>query len=541
MARRHARGCVQFEYDCYYEPAQKRRQLRMSSPTQRTAKLDTEESLQHFEESSPTPSADDDIERFGSREANSSAAFVRKLAVSIDPANAPPLHLFAWNLFMGTRKVHGYQPVARPITSIVSRATMESLFTIYLDKFDRCYGFINKQQVAQRIQARWQTDIADGPYDAILCGIAAAGYLFSCRETVSLEMDLIESAKQILDRWSDLEVSVDIVQGWVLRVAYMRMTAAPHAAWVASCTMMHLIDAARLHIETENIALPDSPAAPVNEEERELHRRIVGIARHSNVWLSFDLGRSRVALHNSKFALPTTRPHGDFTTELLRILPLAESLDPQRDVSLSELKSLLKEVLSQQHTEPPSVLAQTNMTMLICRRLRALDVQLTGSLLDDVLALTARSLRGAQAMLNASSPWHHVANVPFQVVCILLAIDSPAAIGQLGDAIKTLSNVSQGYNTDATREALNTACLLVWLQQKRKEKDTQSLTDILSAYSPAPQPFDQTTNLALDPLWSAGVGQAWAGTDSTWLDSLVNDMPNLQGLDFTQLLEQGFQ
>jgi len=144
-------------------------------------------------------------------------------------------------------------------------------------------------------------------------------------------------------------------------------------------------------------------------------------------------------------------------------------------------------------------------------------------------------------MLNASSPWHHVANVPFQVVCILLAIDSPAAIAQLGDAIKTLSNVSQGYNTDATKEALNTACLLVWLQQKRKEKDTQSLTDILSAYSPASQYPDLTANAVLDPMWSAGVGQAWAGTDTTWLDSLVNDLPNLQGLDFSQLLEHGFQ
>lgn len=38
-----------------------------------------------------------------SLEANSGAAFVRKLGLRIDPARAPRLHLFAWNV--GERRV----------------------------------------------------------------------------------------------------------------------------------------------------------------------------------------------------------------------------------------------------------------------------------------------------------------------------------------------------------------------------------------------------------------------------------------------------
>ncbi|CAI4217744.1 unnamed protein product [Parascedosporium putredinis] len=38
-----------------------------------------------------------------SLEANSGAAFARKLALKIDPKNAPRMHLFAWNPFLGSR------------------------------------------------------------------------------------------------------------------------------------------------------------------------------------------------------------------------------------------------------------------------------------------------------------------------------------------------------------------------------------------------------------------------------------------------------
>jgi hypothetical protein len=141
--------------------------------------------------------------------------------------------------------------------------------------------------------------------------------------------------------------------------------------------------------------------------------------------------------------------------------------------------------------------------------------------------------------------------VPFQIVCILLAFDTPGSIAQLGNAIGVLKNAAQLYETEAAREACNTACLLVLLHQKRKEADTKSLSNVLQAYSPAPfaaaAPLQNNNSsssaaaLATAPYPAGPAGGEANGfhswNDSSWLDDLMTDMPNLQGFDIGQLLD----
>lgn len=464
-----------------------------------------------------------------SLEANSGAAFVRKLALGIDPANAPRLHLFAWNLFLGARTLNR-TPLSLPITEIISRATMEGLMAIYIEKVDPCYSFVDRIIVDQRIQARWNMGTTADQYDAVLCGIAALGLLFSQRFVTDKELDLVESAKRILERSTEAHPGVDIVTGWVLRVAYLRMTASPHTAWMASCTLMHMVEAAGIHSAHLSENIPgiqrESFAAP------ELCRRLFGVARHLNVWMSFDLGRSRVILQNATHSAPSSRP-GEFHAEILSLLPWSESLDPGKDVDLVSLKATLSSVLERELTMPSTILAHCNLVLCLCRRLRALDYVISGPMLDKILALTAKSMMCAQANLDSGSVWHHTANVPFQVVCILLAFDTPSSIAQLGNAIGVLKNAAQLYQTDAAREACNTACLLVLLHQKRKEADTKSLSSVLQAYSPAP--FAAEPHTASYPPTETNGLHSW--NDSSWLDDLMVDMPNLQGFDIGQILD----
>ena len=464
-----------------------------------------------------------------SLEANSGAAFVRKLALGIDPANAPRLHLFAWNLFLGARTLNR-TPLSLPITEIISRATMEGLMAIYIEKVDPCYSFVDRIIVDQRIQARWNMGTTADQYDAVLCGIAALGLLFSQRFVTDKELDLVESAKRILERSTEAHPGVDIVTGWVLRVAYLRMTASPHTAWMASCTLMHMVEAAGIHSAHLSENIPgiqrESFAAP------ELCRRLFGVARHLNVWMSFDLGRSRVILQNATHSAPSSRP-GEFHAEILSLLPWSESLDPGKDVDLVSLKATLSSVLERELTMPSTILAHCNLVLCLCRRLRALDYVISGPMLDKILALTAKSMMCAQANLDSGSVWHHTANVPFQVVCILLAFDTPSSIAQLGNAIGVLKNAAQLYQTDAAREACNTACLLVLLHQKRKEADTKSLSSVLQAYSPAP--FAAEPHTAQYPATQTNGLHSW--NDSSWLDDLMVDMPNLQGFDIGQILD----
>lgn len=521
--------CVRYEYDCYYFSVRERRG--MTASTHRASPPVVQSRIAP---SAPPPVRDAPAHSPGpnsqlqSLEANSGAAFVRKLALGIDPANAPRLHLFAWNLFLGSR-TSSREPVSRPITEIIPRATMEGLMAIYLEKIDPCYSFVDRIIVEQRIQARWEVGMPVTQYDAVLCGIAALGLLFSQRFVTDTELDLIESAKQILEKSTDSHPGIDIVTAWVLRVAYLRMTASPHTAWMASCTLMHTVEAAGIHSAHLSENIPgiqrESFAAP------ELCRRVFGVARHLNVWMSFDLGRSRVILQNATHAAPSARP-GEYHAEILSLLPWSESLDPGKDVDLVSLKETLSSVLDRELSMASTILAHCNLTLCLCRRLRALDYVISGRMLDRILALTAKSIMCAQANLDAGSVWHHTANVPFQIVCMLLAFDTPSSIAQLSNAIGVLKNAAQLYQTDAAREACNTACLLVLLHQKRKEADTKSLANVLQAYSPSPFAEPPTV-----PYAAAQTNGLHSWNDSSWLDDLMVDMPNLQGFDIGQILD----
>lgn len=466
-----------------------------------------------------------------SLEANSGAAFMRKLALTLDPANAPRLHLYAWNLFLGARMPH-YCPRIRPITEIISRAKMESLTTIYLDKIDPCYGFIDHNVLQQRLQSRWNPSAIEDSYDAVLCGIAALAFLFSSTRGESAELDLCETAKNILEQSADPQPGIDMVTGWVLRVAYLRMAALPHTAWMASCSMMHIIEASGIHSMQRTRTIPSLPEQYVAPE---LCSRVFGIARHLNIWISFDLGRSRVALQCRQYTMLAARP-GDYTGELLSILPLSESLDPEKDLDFLGLMIALRDLLKQEHTQPPSVLAQCNLALLLLRRLRTLGLNLSGNLIDEVLCLTSRAIRSAQVMLDSGNPWHHVANVPFQIVCILLAIDTPSSLSQLATGLELLSNVARTYDTNAVTEALNTASLLVFLHQKRKDTDAKKLAEILRNHAPS--------SLADAQLIGGSQGN-YVGLDGlnnpSWLDDLLTDMPDLQGFDVGLLFDDSGQ
>jgi hypothetical protein len=136
-------------------------------------------------------------------------------------------------------------------------------------------------------------------------------------------------------------------------------------------------------------------------------------------------------------------------------------------------------------------------------------------------------------MVSANSPWHQVANVPFQVVCTLLAIDNRAALALLPDAMRTLGSVLAAYDTGVMREAYSTAYLLIALHQRRKEDDTRALADVLRANASAMAPEAEgvggvdVPGLQLGPVSDA---------EMSWLGDLMIDMPSLQNFDLDQFL-----
>ena len=118
------------------------------------------------------------------------------------------------------------------------------------------------------------------------------------------------------------------VQSWLLRTIYLRLTSHPHAAYMASCTVMHLIEVMGLHHEATDSLLESSTSEHVAVSETK--RRTFWVARALNAWISAEYGKSRVTLHHVTIRLPQPRQE-DYTAEFIDLYNLSCCLEPEPD------------------------------------------------------------------------------------------------------------------------------------------------------------------------------------------------------------------
>ena len=503
--------CRNFGYDCFYRaaPRKRRNEGQKSAKDPTLSKSPAEEPVTVSRSDEQRPQQDKEI--FArSLESNSGSSFVRTFAMTVDASNALPLSMLAWNLFLGERQVH-LTTLPQSITDVLSQNTMQDLTKVYLDKVDPIYGFMDRDVLHSAIRDRWLPGGQTTIYDAVLCATGAIGCLFFTTQDLQTEMCLFSLTKSLLDLAIPEEASVDSATAWVLRTIYLRLTARADEAWMSSCTALHMIDAAGLHCEADpNASFGRTTKSGVDPEIR---RRVFGVARHLNVWLSFDLGRSRVTLHNASFALPSARS-GDYTLELLELLSYSESLDPGKVLTGDELFTILAEVLARTHSLPPSILAQCNLMLTLYRRIYTLGYHVPSETLGNAVTLIQRGIRAVYATVENGSPWHHVANVPFQSICTLLAIDSVQSFSLLADAMTCLENVSQTYGTQTTKDAVTAAQALIYMHQRRRQTEVRRQSEMLKLY-PASQPTYEETfdNFPLNQAF----------TDLPWFNELIPD------------------
>lgn len=449
-----------------------------------------------------------------SLEANSGAAFVRNLGLNIDPKNAPRLRLFAWNV--GERLAGSRPGTVRPITSMLSHAEMNTLAHTFFTKIAVVYDFLDHCNFFDRLDRRFSKGAESDPFDQVLCGIAALGLHFTQKNPPYFEPDLVETARTLLEQGSLVSPpSTDTVTGWILRVAYLRMTSTPHICWLASCSLMHVAEAAGIHQESQSQTVFEQQ--PPDTIGADIRRRMWGKALHFNIWTSFDLGRTKVTLPNA-----TTKPvepqAGDYTSQLLALLPLTERLDPNEPRSAEDLEADLAFVLSRHFDEPPMTMANTNLALCIFRRLYALKPGLIQPHIENLLVMAKHGLQAAREMVVKFLPWHHAANMPFQIICALLAIDNRASLSLLREGLTVLREVRDKWDSAWLREAYDTAYLLVLLHQRRKDEDARELRSVLDSHAP---PVDT---------------QVPANGEDAWLDDLFTNVPGLKEFDLEQFL-----
>ncbi|KAI9368898.1 hypothetical protein BJX61DRAFT_187346 [Aspergillus egyptiacus] len=501
--------CSSWGYNCYYRPPRRSKRPALDAPTQALNLSSADRPAPSRGTGSPGVGRNGFVEQLN---ANSAAAFMRKVGLKADPANAPKLSLFGWNV--GARQLHSGPGTVTPmpIVDIVSLTDMKALANVYFAKVNPCYGFIDSTEFYGRLDARWRSPLTKDVYDSVLAGVGALGLLFSERRIKITEVYLVELARSLLDcQLLSGAPSVDLVTAWVLRVVYLRMTAPPHATWVASSTLMHLIEASEIYHEGNS------------QCESDLRRRIIGVAQHLNLWVSYDLGLSRVTLSNNPTGLPSSKP-GDYTPELLNLLPVSARLSPEIENHEKDLEMSLIQILDGSHSEPPSVLAQCNLVLCLLRRLPMTNLVASPSVMERIFDLFTRALSGACTMVHECSPWHQIANVPFQMITVLLEMDTTRALEILPEAMRALQLVSTTYETDTMQEAYNTACLLIRLYQRRRSADSKLLSGLLNQHT-----------WQSDPIFSS---QPFPDpNEMSWLEGLIADVPTLQGADLYQLLQ----
>lgn len=517
--------CLEFEYECGYGPSTARQarsennsilESRTASPRDAARAPYFSTSRNGFADESRTIiGPNTERAQIQSMEANSGAAFVRNLGLNIDAKNAPRLRLFAWNV--GERLAGSRPGTVRPLPSMLSHAEMNTLAHTFFTKVAVVYDFLDHCNFFERLDRRFHSGAESDPFDQVLCGIAALGLHFTQTSPPYFEPDLVETARTILEQGSLVSPpSTDTVTGWILRVAYLRMTSTPHICWLATCSLMHVAEAAGIHQEAQAQTVFEQ--TPTDTIGTDIRRRMWGHALHFNIWTSFDLGRTKVTLPNA-----TTKPveaiPGDYTSQLLALLPLTERLDPNQSRSAEDLEADLSFLLSRQFDEPPMTMANTNLALCIFRRLYALKPGLIQPHIEGLLRMAKHGLQAARSMVTNYLPWHHAANMPFQIICALLALDNRASLGLLREGLSVLRAVRDKWDSPSLREAYDTAYLLVLLHQRRKEEDARELRGVLDTHAP---PVENT--------------QVPASGEDAWLDDLFTTVPGLKEFDLEQFL-----
>lgn len=376
------------------------------------------------------------------------------------------------------------------LAEIISKQEMQRLSKVYFEKVHPLYSFVNRMTFIQQVEQTWN-ESGSTSHDDVLCGVAALGSLFSGPNACDREADIVRCAKNSLEMTSTLRLpSLDHVTAWILRTLYLRMAVGPHAGWMASCITMHMVEATGAHQETPNASVMLSEMAAPNGEKYENSKRatkLYWVARFLNTWISNEYGRARVDLQTVSSSTPLPQDNNDLTPSLVSIYLLSERFNSTTESkSVSELAIILEDLdrLPLINDHDVLTLHKANNAFAIYRRLRTISSHIPRQTLSLIIALGIVGLQGALRMARVQQPWWHVANIPFQFVCVLLAMDTRESLSRVGEAMSVLRAVAQHFDTWKMRKAVDTAELLIQMYRKNKEKNASVLGEGLETRLP---------------------------------------------------------
>ena len=188
------------------------------------------------------------------------------------------------------------------------------------------------------------------------------------------------------------------------------------------------------------------------------------------------------------------------------------------------------------------------------RRLRSLHARASVSAETTALIIFIgiSALATVTSLARQRLPWWTVVSVPFQLVCVLLAIDSRDSLSHIAQAMNTLESVGRHWNTHMAREAVGCAGLLVKLSRRRKKEDLRYLESSMPTSSGPHGPVEPSDTAEEAPQLPTRTGtstipaQRISGIDSStledpftlpaikWADGMNIEIPENLNIDWSE-------
>lgn len=373
------------------------------------------------------------------------------------------------------------------------------------------------------------------------------------------EADLVNLAKLHLESTSTLSSpNQDQVTATLLRTIYLRATTRPHASWLQSCTLMHQIEACGLHQEISNIAIVSPPAPESRANETDVRRRLFWVSWAINRIISYEYGRSRVYLPGTSvkpFDTTDSSTSSQILVALANTLPEDTHVHDNEEAVIQNSLDALEQISIESE---PLTLLKADITFCLYRRLRSLRARASVSteITALVISIGISALPTVTSLATQRLPWWTIISVPFQLVCVLLAIDSRESLSHVAQAMSTLESVGRHWDTHMAREAVGCAGLLVKLSRRRKEEDLKCLESSMPRTSGPHGPVDlsevaeeahhTTTGIASSTIRD----QPTSGIDTdmtentamplgiNWADGLNVEIPGNLNIDWSEYEER---
>lgn len=419
----------------------------------------------------------------------SSVAFPLYAGLEVQATKLPRLHSFGYHA--GIRE----EPPCAVNHALVARVSWNiarSLIDVYTAVIHPVFGFYDLNLLNALCEKHWHGQAQDIVFEAMICGVIALGSFFSDILDKDTEMWVIYHAKDILE---DASISrfptVESIAAWILRTIYVRSTGRPHVAWMCSCTLMHLVEAAGLHQVPEFLMQATGGSGAPQEELINTVDRTALVANAVHILIAFEYGRSIMTFGRQGTEKTYPSHQGvNYTSQLCKLvaaIPTSQDTGDRTDI-MHELLGALENISEMTLDHDFLLLLRADLALGIYRRLRVMDPHFQQGQNDLVIGAGISALSAARRLASQKQPWWNIVGTVFQFACALLVMDTNASCVKLSDTMDALEFIVNHFNTHLAKEALSTIHQLARASLNKKRESVEALERAVGISNPGVTP-----------------------------------------------------